>query len=90
MVFYNEKYEIAVKETVGYSTNSTDNKYYDHCINAIDEDMLGHYSSYEMEVTSFENGEKNSIIVKALPRIIDLTTMINLSKKEGSVPLGCV
>lgn len=65
MVFYNEKYEIAVKETVGYSTNSTDNKYYDQCIKVLDADMFGHYSSYEMEVTSYEKGEKFSIIVIA-------------------------
>lgn len=46
MVFLNEKYEITVKETVGYSINSTDNKYYDQCIKIIDADMFGHYSSF--------------------------------------------
>ncbi len=65
MVFFNEKYEITVKETVSYSINSTDNKYYDQCIKAIDADRFGHYSSYEMEVMSFENGENFSVIVIA-------------------------
>lgn len=65
MVFFNEKYEITFKENVGYSIDSTDNKYYDQCIKVIEADKFGHYSSYEMEVMSFENGEKFSIIVIA-------------------------
>lgn len=65
MVYFNEKYEITVKETVGYSINSTDNKYYDQCINVVDTDMFGHYSCYEIEVMSFESGENFSIIIIA-------------------------
>lgn len=65
MLFFNDKYEITVKETVGYGINSTDNKYYDLCIKVIDADMFGHYSSYEIEVMPFENQEIFSIIVIA-------------------------
>lgn len=60
MVFMNEKYEITVNETVRYSMNSTDNKHYDKCINACDDDC---YASYEMEILTFEKGEFFSIIL---------------------------
>lgn len=66
MLFFNDKYEITVKETVGYGINSTDNKYYDLCIKVIDADMFGHYSSYEIEVMPFENQEIFLIIVIAV------------------------
>ncbi len=62
MYFINEKYEITIRESVGYSANSTDNKYYDKCIDVIGGSAAGHYSSYEMEVVSLENGENYSVI----------------------------
>lgn len=59
MIFINEKYEITLKQTVNYSVNSTDNKYYDKCINVCEADD---YASYEMGILSFESGEFFSVI----------------------------
>lgn len=65
MVFVNDIYEIRVERVCNYSANSTDNKHYDKCVEVGNADVYGHYTSYEMEVLSFENGKNFTVILLA-------------------------
>lgn len=64
MFISNEKYEIKISKAPHYSINSSDNKQYDLCIKVCEDSIINeHYSSYAMEITSYETTKTFSIVL---------------------------